>query len=309
MANPTTYFGWVMPNSADLVTDLPADFNVFGQGVDTSMSQLLGGTTGQVLSKTSATNMAFTWVTPTDQTPLTTKGDLFAFSTVDARLPAGANETRLVADSAQTLGLKYVADTTNYAIAAKADLLVGTAADTLAALTVGTNGQVLTADSTVSPTGLKWATPASGSTFVGCQVYRTTNLSASNGTTTSITYDSEVLDTDGFHSTSTNTDRLTVPTGKGGKYLFNAQISWAGNATGVRELRLHKFTPSESNANIVGNNPPDASAFLQQLSWVQDLAAGDYVVFKVEQTSGGSLNVTGAATSYTCWATMIYLGA
>jgi hypothetical protein len=64
MANPTTYFGWVMPNSADLVTDLPADFAVFGQGVDTSMQYLLGGTTGQVLSKTSGTNMAFTWVTP-----------------------------------------------------------------------------------------------------------------------------------------------------------------------------------------------------------------------------------------------------
>ena len=64
MANPTTYFGWVMPNSADLVTDLPADFNVFVQGVDTSMQYLLGGTTGQVLSKTSGTNMAFTWVTP-----------------------------------------------------------------------------------------------------------------------------------------------------------------------------------------------------------------------------------------------------
>jgi len=61
MANPTTYFGWVMPTSTDLVTDLPADFNVFGQGVDTSLQYLLGGTTGQVLSKTSNTNMAFTW--------------------------------------------------------------------------------------------------------------------------------------------------------------------------------------------------------------------------------------------------------
>jgi len=61
MANPTTYFGWVMPTSNDLVNDLPADFNVFGQGVDTSLQYLLGGTTGQVLSKTSNTNMAFTW--------------------------------------------------------------------------------------------------------------------------------------------------------------------------------------------------------------------------------------------------------
>jgi len=170
-----------MPNSADLVTDLPADFNVFGQGVDTSMSQLLGGTTGQVLSKTSATNMAFTWVTPTDQTPLTTKGDLFTFTTVDARIGVGANETRLVADSAQATGLKYVADTTNYAINAKADLLVGTAADTLAALTVGTNGQVLTADSTVSPTGLKWATPAAGGGGKVLQV-----VFAENGTDTNI---------------------------------------------------------------------------------------------------------------------------
>ena len=62
MANPTTNFGWVMPTSTDLVTDLPADFNTFGQGVDTSMSELLGGTTGQILSKTSATNMDFTWI-------------------------------------------------------------------------------------------------------------------------------------------------------------------------------------------------------------------------------------------------------
>ena len=62
MANPTTNFGWVMPTSASLVTNLPADFNTFGQAVDTSMSELLGGTTGQILSKTSNTNMDFTWI-------------------------------------------------------------------------------------------------------------------------------------------------------------------------------------------------------------------------------------------------------
>jgi hypothetical protein len=64
MANPTTNFGWVMPVAADLVTNLPTQFNTFGQAVDTSMAQLKGGTTGQYLTKTSGTDMAFTWATP-----------------------------------------------------------------------------------------------------------------------------------------------------------------------------------------------------------------------------------------------------
>jgi hypothetical protein len=68
MSNPTTPFSWQMPTSTDLVTDLPADFEVFGQAVATSMADLLGGTTGQVLSKTSNTDMDFTWIEQDDST-------------------------------------------------------------------------------------------------------------------------------------------------------------------------------------------------------------------------------------------------
>lgn len=65
MSNPTTPFSWQMPTATDLVTDLPADFEVFGQAVATSMADLLGGTTGQILAKNSNTDMDFVWSAPT----------------------------------------------------------------------------------------------------------------------------------------------------------------------------------------------------------------------------------------------------
>lgn len=98
MANPTTNFGWVMPNSADLVTDLPADFAVFGQAVDTSLVDLKGGTTGQILSKATNTDMDFTWVALDDANAiqnalLTTTGDIIYASAAStpARLAAGTS--------------------------------------------------------------------------------------------------------------------------------------------------------------------------------------------------------------------------
>jgi len=63
MSNPTSSFGWIMPTATDLVTDLPADFEIFGQAVDTSLADLKGGTTAQFLTKNSNTDMDFTWVT------------------------------------------------------------------------------------------------------------------------------------------------------------------------------------------------------------------------------------------------------
>ena len=105
-----------MPTASDLVTDLPADFETFGQAVATSMADLLGGTTGQVLSKASNTDMDFTWVAQDDSNAIQNaivdaKGDLIAASANDtpARLAVGANGETLVADSSTSTGLRYTA--------------------------------------------------------------------------------------------------------------------------------------------------------------------------------------------------------
>ena len=103
MANPTTNYSWQMPTSTDLVTDLPADFEVFGQAVDNTMATMIPK------------------------------------SLVDA----------------------------------KGDIIAATAADTVSRLAVGTNNQVLIADSSTA-TGLKWGTPASG----GMTLIQTINASA-----------------------------------------------------------------------------------------------------------------------------------
>lgn len=49
------------------------------------------------------------WVAVGGGSPLTTKGDVYGFSTTDARIPIGANDTVLTADSTQALGLKWAA--------------------------------------------------------------------------------------------------------------------------------------------------------------------------------------------------------
>ena len=111
MANPTSNFGWQMPTPTDLVTDLPADFEVFGQAVDTTLVDLKGGTSGQVLAKASNTDMDFSWVAIDPLLILDAKGDLITATAADtpARLAVGSNDQVLTVDSSTSTGLKWAA--------------------------------------------------------------------------------------------------------------------------------------------------------------------------------------------------------
>lgn len=65
----TSNFGWETPDDTDYVYQGAQAMRLLGDGIDASLGDLKGGTSGQLLSKASNTDMDFTWATPTDPTP------------------------------------------------------------------------------------------------------------------------------------------------------------------------------------------------------------------------------------------------
>lgn len=68
MATTTPNFGWSVPTSTDLVKDGATAIETLGDAIDASLLDLKGGTSGQVLSKNSNTDMDFVWIEQDDST-------------------------------------------------------------------------------------------------------------------------------------------------------------------------------------------------------------------------------------------------
>jgi hypothetical protein len=187
---------------------------------------------------------------------------------------------------------------------AKGGLLVGTGSGTVSELAVGTNAQILTADSTTA-TGLKWATASSTPSFKGVYTYIAADLTLSNNTSTAVTYDTELFDTDGFHSTTTNRDRITIPAGLGGYYLVIYGAQWNGNTTGYRQTTILK----NNTSNVLIHDYPGFTTGNNYIgkSTIVSLAAGDYINVSAYQNSGGSLALGGGAVA--TFFSVQYLGA
>jgi hypothetical protein len=107
-------YNWPEPDNTDLVKNGALAIRTAVNAIDTSLAELKGGTTGQVLSKTSNTDMDFTWVAQDDSNAIQNaivdaKGDLIAATADDtpARLAVGANDLVLTAASGEATGLKY----------------------------------------------------------------------------------------------------------------------------------------------------------------------------------------------------------
>lgn len=273
MTNPTSNFGWQMPTSTDLVTDLPADFETFGQAVDTSLADLKGGTSGQILSKASNTDMDFTWIT-------NDVGDITAVTAGTGISGGGTSGSVTITNSMAT------------AITTAGDLIKGTGSGTFDRLGIGSTGQVLT----VSGGAPAWATP-SAAAAIGCLVFSPgTSFSYTSGAVTVIPMGSELWDTDGFHSTSTNTSRITIPSGKAGKYQINGYIRTNGTAGNYAIINLLKNGSSVTASGLEGGQmvrlSPNGNTYAMSGIAILDLAVGDYIEIAYQaDTSTGTYNM------------------
>lgn len=170
-------------------------------------------------------------------------------------------------------------------------------------LGIGTTGQVLTVSGGVPA----WTTIASGNTFTGVHVYSTSaSISVPNNTTTTLTFNSETYDTNGFHSTSSNTSRLTVPTGKGGYYFIYADLQYAASGSNNYNAQIAVNGNTIAAPSVGTSGGTFNTSVAVHIAYA--LAEGDYVELKARQITGGALDAKMNNAVETNFG-MFYLGA
>ena len=214
-----------MPTATDLVTDLPADFEVFGQAVATSMADLLGGTTGQILSKTSNTDMDFTWTTPNP-------GDITGVTAGVGISGGGTSGDVTITNSMAT------------AMTTSGDLIQATGSGTFARLATGTSGQYLTTNGTTN----SWVTPTGGA----YTLLSTTSLSGASQTISGISQSYKHLYCVYYGlSSASNWNTTCAPNGVGADWWqggLNGNSAFENNATA-----FNIFGSAVQGANAANN--------------------------------------------------------
>jgi hypothetical protein len=269
------------------------------------MQSLLGGTTGQVLSKTSGTNMAFTWIA-NDQGDLTaiTAGTGISVTSPTGPIPTVAiDATVATLTGSQTLTNKTLTSPalttpTISTATTNGDLLYGTGSGALARLGIGSSAQVLTVASGIP----SWATPAGGGGGKVLQVIQGTYATATSNST------STFADT-GLTATITP----SLATSKVLIFYSIAASKSAGNANNALDLKVlrgatnifgydaigigYTGTTLQNNFNVAQqflDSPATTSATTYKLQFANDTGAASVTVQHANATSIITLMEIGA---------------
>ena len=240
-----------------------------------------------------ATTTNFGWETPDDTdlvkdgaAAMRTLGNSIDTSFVD--LKGGTTGQVLAKASATDLDFSWVAQDDSNAIQnaivdAKGDLIAASAADTPARLAVGTNGQVLTADSTAA-TGLKWATLAAGGKVL--QVVQGT--STTETATTSSTYSDSTLSASITPSSSSSKILIFVNqfcSQNGTLAEISGGLALLRDSTNIYDQ--NGLTGSAINFYLAGSSAEKTLAAYVNMTYLDSPATTSSTTYKTQQKSRG----------------------
>jgi hypothetical protein len=154
-------------------------------------------------------------------------------------------------------------------------------------ITLGASGTTITVPSGATITNNGTQTGFGGTNTPMFFLNKTDTQSISNNTTTKVTFNSELIDTDSAVSSST----FTVPSGEAGKYFFVFTVT-ADSTTDTDYLTPYLYHQGGVYARNIMRSPGTGS-LTGIVSGIIDLSVGETVEAYVRQNTGGSINISG----------------
>lgn len=139
-----------------------------------------------------------------------------------------------------------------------------------------------------------------------CRLRHNAAQTLTTATLTVLAFNTEVYDAaapNAMHDTVTNNSRITVPTGGAGWYMLQANVAFAFNATGYRQLQIRVNGTTVIASTLQASAPTTGTRL--NISTMYRLNVGDYAEVQAQQTSGGNLAIdtnTDISPSFSaCW--------